>query len=320
VPTRTDADDALIRGYRARLSAWFARRGRRLAFRERSEPWGVLVSEVMAQQTQIARVEPAWAAFMARFPTPGDLAAASPADVLRAWAGMGYNRRALNLQRAAGVIVERHAGALPMAVEELEALPGVGPYTARAVAAIAFGMPVAAVDTNVRRVVGRVLAGHGAPGDPGEPMPSKTLQAVSDALVDPSDPAAWTHATMDLGATLCRPTNPRCDACPLEGICRRRALAGDGILTGTPMPMPSERAARRAARCAAPAFPSTRRWLRGRIVEHLRELPDGAWTTIEAPIGAHDAAAVAVALDGLEGEGMIERRPDGAVRLPSGGR
>lgn len=276
------------------------------------------ISRHVLRVTQIARVEPAWAAFMARFPTPGDLADASPAEVLRAWAGMGYNRRALNLQRAAGVIVERHAGSLPTTVEELEALPGVGPYTARAVAAIAFGVPVAAVDTNVRRVVGRVVAGHGAPGDPGEPMPAKALQAVADALVDPSDPAAWTHATMDLGATVCRPAGPRCDACPLEAICRRRAMAGDGIFTGTPMPLPAARRARRPARPPELPFPSTRRWLRGRIVEHLRALPDGAWTIIEGPIGEHDAAAVAAALDGLVGEGMAERGPDGAVRLPSG--
>jgi A/G-specific adenine glycosylase len=318
VPAVPALDDTLVRAYRDRLSAWFARRGRQLAFRERSEPWGVLVSEVMAQQTQIARVEPAWAAFMERFPTPAALASASPADVLRAWAGMGYNRRALNLQRAAATLVERHGGELPRTVEELEALPGVGPYTARAVAAIAFGVPVAAVDTNVRRVVGRVVAGHGAAADPGEPPPAKALQAVADALVDPGDPAAWTHATMDLGATLCRPANPRCDACPFDGICRRRSLVGDGIFSGTPMPMPATRRPAARDRTAEPAFPSTRRWLRGRIVERLRDLPDGAWTVIGGPIGEHDAEAVGAAIDGLVGEGMIERGPDGAIRLPSG--
>jgi A/G-specific adenine glycosylase len=257
---------------------------------------------------------------MARFPTPAALAAASPADVLRAWAGMGYNRRALNLQRAAATIVERHAGELPRTVEELEALPGVGPYTARAVAAIAFGVPVAAVDTNVRRVVGRVAVGHGAAADPGEPLPARALQVVADRLVDRVDPAAWTHATMDLGATLCRPANPRCDACPLEAICRRRAIVGDGILTGTPMPMPPLRRARSRVGPPEPAFRSTRRWLRGRIVERLRDLPDGEWASIDGSIGEHDAAAVAAALDGLVGEGMIERGSDGAVRLPSGGR
>lgn len=309
------ADDLVV-AYRGRLATWFASRGRQLAFRERSEPWGVLVSEVMAQQTQIARVEPAWAAFMARYPTPATLAAASPADVLRAWAGMGYNRRALNLQRAAATIVERHGGEVPPTIEELEALPGVGPYTARAVAAIAFGVPVAAVDTNVRRVVGRVVVGHGSAADPGEPLRSRELQAIADVLVDPDDPAGWTHATMDLGATLCRPANPRCAACPFEAICRRRAIVGDGIFTGTPMPLAAPRRAR-AGRVPEPAFSSTRRWLRGRIVERLRDLPEGAWAAVEGPLGEHDAAAVAAALDGLVGEGMIERRSDGAVRLPS---
>ena len=264
--------------------------------------------------TQISRVEPAWAAFMTRFPTPRALAEASPADVLRAWAGMGYNRRALNLQRAAATIVERHGGELPRTVAELEALPGVGPYTARAVAAIAFGEPVAAVDTNVRRVVGRVVAGHGAAVDPGVALPAPELQAVADALVDPADPARWTHAVMDLGATLCRPATPRCDACPLAGLCRRRAEAGDGIFTGTPMPMPAPRRARRAPE---PAFPSTRRWLRGRIVARLRDLPDGAWEVVAGPIGDHDPVAVESAIADLTGEGMIERRSDGAIRLPS---
>jgi A/G-specific adenine glycosylase len=274
----------------------------------------VLVSEVMAQQTQVARVEPAWVAFMARYPTPAALAAATPAAVLRAWAGMGYNRRALNLQRAAAAIVERHCGEVPGSVAELEALPGIGPYTARAVAAIAFGEPVAAVDTNVRRVVGRVVVGYGATADPGAPLHPNALQGVADALVDPDHPGRWTHAVMDLGATLCRPASPRCDACPLERLCRRRALAGDGIFTGTPMPMPPIRARRRTPDAA---FPTTRRWLRGRIVARLREAPDGVWEAIAGPIGDHDAEAVASALDDLAREGMVERRPDGAVRLPS---
>ncbi len=123
----TDARD--IAAMRAALRAWFRARGRQLVFRQRADPWGVLVSEVMAQQTQILRVEPAWVAFLAAFPTPAALAAAAPAAVLRAWAGMGYNRRALNLQRAAAVIVEQHGGTLPRTIPALEALPGVGPYT-----------------------------------------------------------------------------------------------------------------------------------------------------------------------------------------------
>lgn len=304
-------DPRLAARLRVALRTWFALHGRPLTFRVEPDAWGVVVSEVMAQQTQISRVEPAWAAFMERFPTPAALAAASPAAVLRQWAGMGYNRRALNLQAAAAAIEERHGGRVPATVPELEALPGVGPYTARAVAAIAYGVPVAAVDTNVRRVVGRVLVGHGAHGDPGEPLRPNVLQAAADALVDPADPGGWTHAVMDIGATLCRPATPRCEACPLAAWCRRAAQGDAGVAHTVGA------GRRRAAPDPGVPFPRTRRWLRGRIVERLRGLPEGAWTLIEGPIGEHDPDAVAAAVADLIAEGLIEARPDGAVRLPS---
>ena len=293
---------------RAALRAWWAREARPLRFRDDPTPWGVLVTEVMAQQTRIDRVELTWPRFMERFPTPAALAAASPAEVLRAWAGMGYNRRAIMLQRAAREIVERHDGLLPRSVEELEALPGIGPYTARAVAAIAWGTPVAAVDTNVRRVVGRLVAAAGAPDDPGAPPRPAVLQGWADALVDPEQPAAWTHAVMDLGATHCRPRQPRCAPCPLRTWCALPvAPAGEGA---------GRSAAPRARRPVTP-FPETARWLRGRILERLRALPGDDWGRIEAPLGVHDAAAVERALAALAAEGLIERGPDGGVRLPS---
>lgn len=313
VTHRTTFTADAIPPLRAALQAWFSVQGRRLAFRDGAEPWGVLVSEVMAQQTQVMRVEPAWASFMRSFPTPAALAAASPAAVLRAWAGMGYNRRALNLQRAAVVVVERHGGVLPRTIGELEALPGVGPYTARAVAAIAYGLPVAAVDTNVRRVVGRVVAGHGAAGDGGEPLAPRELQAVADTIVDPADPAAWTHATMDVGATICRRAGPRCDVCPLATWCTWRTTA-TASAAGVPRVHPQQG---RSRRTPEPSFPSTRRWLRGRIIAALRDASDGTWMQVRGPMGEHDAAAVAAAIAGLAGEGMLEQRPDGAVRLPS---
>ena len=144
------------------ILAWYAARGRTLPFRDTTDPYAILVSEAMAQQTQAARAGEAWTRFMATFPTVESLADAPPADVLRAWQGLGYNRRAINLQRAARIIVDEHGGRVPSDLASLEALPGVGPYTARAVAALAFGIPVGAVDTNVRRVLGRVVAGESA--------------------------------------------------------------------------------------------------------------------------------------------------------------
>mgnify|MGYP001817588935 CR=1 FL=1 len=281
-------------GFQRALVAWYGPRARPLRIRTTREPWAILVSEVMAQQTQIARVDEAWVGFMRRYPTPGALAAASTAEVLRAWAGLGYNRRALNLQRAAAAIEADHEGRIPRSLEELEALPGVGPYTARAVAAIAFGQPVAAVDTNVRRVVTRLIA-H-------EPKPAR-LQEVADALVDLADPATWTHASMELGATVCVARAPRCGECPLAAWC---ASAGQ---VETP---PRRRVT------AEPAFDRTSRWLRGRIIERLRRLDDGAWETLPPAMGVHDGDDIEAAFTALQREGMLERRPDGAVRLPSG--
>ena len=145
--------------------------------------------------------------------------------MLRAWAGLGYNQRALNLRRAAIAIQERHGGVFPTAIPVLEALPGIGPYTARAVAAIAFGVAVGAVDTNVRRVLGRVAAGHGSRRDAGAPLPGRDLQALADALVATDRPADWTAALMDVCATVCLPRAPRCPDCPLARACAY-ALAG----------------------------------------------------------------------------------------------
>src|SRR5688572_2628207 len=201
------------------ILAWYGERGRPLAFRRTSDPYAILVSEVMAQQTQAARAAEHWERFMTRFPTVQALAGATPADVLRAWRGLGYDRRGLALWRAAGIIVERHGGAVPSSIEALEALPGVGPYTARAVAAIAFGAPVGAVDVNVRRVIGRLVAGSP------DALPTRELQAVADAAVPSARPADWTHAVMDLGATVCRARSPDCPSCPARAWCRAAATS-----------------------------------------------------------------------------------------------
>jgi A/G-specific adenine glycosylase len=248
----------------------------------------------MAQQTQVARVDPAWVTFMQRFPTAADLAQAAPADVLREWAGLGYNRRAVQLQRAARLIVERHGGQVPADIDALEALPGIGPYTARAVAAVAFGQPVAAVDTNVRRVITRLV---------GEAMSERDVQATADGVLDAGDPADWTHAVMDLGAVLCQPRHPACGSCPVAAWCAS---------TGRP-DMPSGA----LPRASAPPFKATTRWLRGRIVSVLREAPAGSWTRLPGSIGTHGPEAVAAAVASLQRDGLLEQRPDGALRLPS---
>ena len=292
-----DARDAIL--------AWYDATGRPLAFRATTDAYAVLVSELMAQQTQAERAAEAWTAWMARWPTVSSLAAAPIADVLRAWQGLGYNRRALNLHRAAQAIVANHGGVVPSDLAALEALPGVGPYTARAVAAIAFRVPVGAVDTNVRRVLGRIAAGGP------EASPGSAMQALADAVVPPDRPDAWTHALMDLGQRLCRPAKPRCADCPAIAWCRYAA--------GHRPPRP-DASGPRAPRRPEPAFPSTNRWLRGRILDRARAAHDGEWIAFGDPIGTHEPPAVREAVIALATEGLLESRETPAgpeARLPA---
>ena len=301
-PSGTNPPDGLRAGgirdvdvprFQEALLAWYGPRARPLRIRSARDPWAILVSEVMAQQTQITRVDEAWTVFMKRYPSPQSLAHASTAEVLRAWAGLGYNRRAVNLQRAAVLIESEHGGQVPSDVAALQDLPGVGPYTARAVAAIAFGEAVAAVDTNVRRVVSRVA---------GRPLSAKRLQAEADSLVAGDDPATWTHASMELGATVCVSRRPHCEACPVSQWC-----ASVGRVE----------APKRPVQAARIPFERTTRWLRGRIVERLRALDEGAWSRLPEAIGVHGEAEIAAAVSGLERDGLLERGPGGSVRLPS---
>ena len=291
MPLAPSSPAALPADARAAVLAWFDARGRVLAFRGTRDPYGILVSEVMAQQTQISRVVEGWSRFLERFPTVTALAAASPADVLRAWRGMGYDRRASNLRRAAQVIVAEHDGQVPRDLAALQALPGIGPYTARAVASIAFGATVGAVDTNVRRVLGRALGGA-------DGLAPAELQAAADASVDPVRPGDWTQAVMDVGATLCRPARPRCDECPVRPWCQ---FAGS--------PAPARPRSRATSRTAPTPFHATTRWLRGRILDRLRDGEDTSWIVIEAPIGDHDEVAIEAALSALARDGIVELDP-----------
>jgi len=291
--------------FRVAILAWFEEHGRRLDIRSFApDPWAVLVSEVMAQQTQIGRVEERLPAFLATFPTPDAMAAAAPADVVRAWRGLGYNRRAIALHRTATAIAAA-GGRVPGDLAALQALPGVGPYTARAVAAIAFGQPVGAVDVNVRRVVGRLVSSDAAP------LPARSLQATADRLVDPDRPGAWTHAVMDLGATICRPVTPACPSCPARPWCVTAATRG---AAAGRKPNRDRRAAR-PTRPAPVPFELTMRWLRGRIVDRLRDVPPGAAVPFDGPLGSHLADAVAAALGALAREGIVELDAAGHARL-----
>ncbi|HZB51788.1 MAG TPA: A/G-specific adenine glycosylase, partial [Mycobacteriales bacterium] len=203
---------------------WYDRHGRHLPWRQPGTPaWAVLVSEVMLQQTPVARVLPAYQAWLARWPAPADLAAAAPGEAVRMWGRLGYPRRALRLHEAATAIVERHGGAVPSDLDRLLALPGVGAYTARAVASFAYGQRHPVVDTNVRRVVARALLGQ---GDAGPPSTARDHAAVAALLPpEPALAARFGVATMEVGALVCVARAPRCPVCPLAATCAWR-LAG----------------------------------------------------------------------------------------------
>ena len=206
----------------APLVAWFRTEARDLPWRRPGFPaWGTLVSEIMLQQTQVARVVPRLEAWLTRWPTPADLAAAPPAEAVRAWDRLGYPRRALALHAAATAIAEQHDNVVPRDVDALLALPGIGDYTARAVAVFAYGDRHPVVDVNVRRVLARAVLGEGEPG------PAKArvdLPLMESVLPDDRDDAAATNAAvMELGALVCVARSPACDACPIADRCAWRA-------------------------------------------------------------------------------------------------
>lgn len=202
--------------FERRLLEWYGHAKRDLPWRDVDDPYAVLVSEVMLQQTQVATAIPHFERFMAAFPTVGDLARAGEDDVLRGWQGLGYYSRARNLRRAAQRVVEFFHGRIPDTVEELRTLPGVGPYTAGAVASIAFCKPEPIVDANVARVLSRVFA---VPGDPKSGATSRALWAHAGALVSHEAPHEFNVALMELGALVCRVANPDCRNCPVASHC-----------------------------------------------------------------------------------------------------
>jgi A/G-specific adenine glycosylase len=283
---RDRARAAVLAWYRPRRHAYAWRRGRR-------DPYRTLVSEVMLQQTQAARVEPAFEAFVRRFPDVVALAEGSRADVLRAWDGLGYNRRAVALHEAARAVVRDHGGRIPSDPVALRRLPGVGPYTAAAVASIGFGLPVAAADTNALRILARVVHGLG----PAE-VDTRTLAADAEVWLDRSAPGDWNQALMDLGRTVCRPA-PRCGTCPLATVCRFARIGG------VTHPAP-----RRQGR-----FEGSERQLRGAIVAALRRGRSLAASELASRCGSGEPRVV-TALRRLHEEGLVEPTRTGRWRLP----
>jgi A/G-specific adenine glycosylase len=223
--------------FRWLLLDWYRHAGRDLPWRRTRDPYAIWVSEVMLQQTRVATAIPYFERFLERFPTIASLAAASESELLGAWAGLGYYRRVRNMQRAAQTM----GSAFPVTYEAIRALPGVGDYTAAAVASIAFGLPRAAVDGNVLRVLARVSNDS---GDIATPAVRERIRRLADRLLDPAHPGSFNEAIMELGATVCLPRSPQCLVCPLESLCAARAAGTQCELPVKTRPSKPERVAR----------------------------------------------------------------------------
>jgi A/G-specific adenine glycosylase len=284
--------------YVAAIQDWYAQNARDLPWRRPdATPWSIMVSEFMLQQTPVSRVLPAHRGWLDRWPEPAALAAATPADAVRQWDRLGYPRRAVRLHAAAELITSRHRGRVPAVAEELRALPGVGDYTAAAIACFAFGRRHAVLDTNVRRVLARLVTGESAP----RPAPTVAELRLAESLLPPDGKAAarWSVGLMELGALVCTASRPRCEVCPLAGGCawlRRGRPAAPG-------------------RRGQPAYDGSDRQCRGQILAILRSATGPVPASVLTAAGT-DSAQRARSLAGLMHDGLVTQRADGSLSLP----
>jgi len=285
--------------YAGPVLAWYSAHARDLPWRAAdASPWSVLVSEIMLQQTPVSRVLPAHQAWLARWPSTSALAADPPGEAVRQWGRLGYPRRALRLHESATIITRDHRGEVPSTHEALLALPGIGRYTAAAVAAFAFGQRHAVLDTNVRRVLARLASGEEFPGQ----QPSVAEYRLAESLLpeDPPTAARWSVAVMELGALTCTAARPKCGTCPVSTHCK-------WLANGSP---PA------ATRPQGQRYEGTDRQCRGRILALLRDSPT------PVPLDRFDliwppTPQRARALDGLVADGLVDPLPNGNYALPS---
>lgn len=282
----------------ATVIAWYRANARDLPWRRPgTTPWGVLLSEVMSHQTPVARVAPIWEEWIARWPTPADLAAAPTDDVLRAWGTLGYPRRALRLKECAQTLVDASDGSVPRSLPALLALPGIGDYTARAVAAFAYGQAVPVVDTNVRRVYTRAVLGRPVA------RPQKAELDWVAELLPADDAAVFSAGLMELGALVCTASSPACSYCPLRDACA-------WLAAGSPAPTADELARRKVQK-----FAGTDRQVRGKIMKVLREATEPVPQSAIDVVWPDDAQR-SRALYSLLEDGLAAQDADGRFRLP----
>ncbi|MEX2598659.1 MAG: A/G-specific adenine glycosylase [Dehalococcoidia bacterium] len=286
---------------------WYRSNARDLPWRHTRDPYAILVSEIMLQQTQVERTIPKYREFLAAFPTLEALAAASPGDVIRVWSGMGYNGRAVRLHRLAQQVVNEHGGTLPSTIEALRRLPGIGPYTAAAVACFAFDAAVPVADTNIYRALSRIVHGVKAPQ-------RKDIDPLVESFVPgpaaPISASDWHQALMDIGATLCTSARPRCMLCPFLSECNAAPHLQDGAA-----PLLAESSVPYVAKQGR--FTGSTRYYRGRLVEALRRQPDSVMTLNEISAlinddegATKDRAWMDGLVDGLVRDGLAVRDGD----------
>ena len=283
-----------------RVLEWYAVSARDLPWRRPdATPWSIFVSEIMLQQTPVARVEPVWHQWLSRWPTPAALAADAPGEAVRAWGRLGYPRRALRLHAAAVAMTEHHDGAVPSTEAELLALPGVGTYTAAAVATFAFGERTTVVDTNVRRVLARVVAGE----EYAAASPTRAELTVAAGLVpvDAAEARTWSVAVMELGALVCSARSPRCSDCPVADLCAWQ-VAG--------------RPAYRGPARKGQAWEGTDRQLRGVLLAVLRASDTAVPRSALEALSDNEIQRERC-LDSLVADGLVEPLADGRYQLPA---
>jgi len=313
--------------YAEPVLAWYARNARDLPWRAPgATPWAVLVSEIMLQQTPVARVLPEYLSWMARWPTPAALAASPAGEAIRQWGRLGYPRRALRLHETATILTARHGGTVPADVDALRALPGIGSYTAAAVASFAFGQRHAVLDTNVRRVLARLVAGQPWAGAASSAASAASAASVAERRLaesllpaEPAVAARWSVAVMELGALVCTAASPRCGGCPVAGDCAWLA-AGRPVPpdeAGTPAGTAGIAGAAGAARRRTQKYEGTDRQCRGRALAVLRAADDPVRRADFDAVWA-DRTQLDRALDGLVADGLVDPQPDGRFALPGG--
>ena len=305
------------------LLTWYEREQRDLPWRTTTDPYAILVSEIMLQQTQVDRVLPKYRQFLAAFPTLADLAAASTADVISVWVPLGYNRRAVSLQNIARQVMADYAGRIPDSIDELLKLKGVGRYTAGAIACFAYRKQVATVDTNIRRVLHRIFLGLEHPAPKANDI---QMLALAEHVLPEGQAYNWSQALMDVGATICTSNNPLCDRCPLQTLCQAYTdMRQYSFFPSGAVLRQLRKVAEKKTGYQAQPFTSSNRYFRGRIVDLLRSLPSRQRVPL-ADLGpqikadfqrenTEDAAWLQKVVDGLVRDGLLDQSEDG-VCLP----